>query len=50
MDKNIYFILEYMEETFSEWSNAEILQMIKYLSRTPRNILVITNIDKINNN
>ncbi len=45
MEKNekIYFIMQYMEPDLSEWSVAEIEQIIKYLSRLEHNIFIITN-------
>jgi len=44
MEKQRYFILEYMEEILSDWSLAEIKQMHKYLSLRPGNTLVITKV------
>lgn len=44
MEKPRYFILEYMEETLSDWSLAEIKQMHKYLSLRPGNVLIITKV------
>ena len=44
MDKQRYFILEYMEEILSDWSLAEVKQMHKYLSLRPGNVLIITNV------
>lgn len=44
MEKQKYFILEYMEELLSDWSLAEVKQMHKYLSLRSGNVLIITRI------
>lgn len=49
MEKQRYFILEYMEEILSDWSLAEIKQMHKYLSLRPGNTLIITKVQDMLN-
>ena len=49
MEKQRYFILEYMEEILSDWSLAEVKQMHKYLSIRPGNTLIITKIEDMLN-
>lgn len=48
--KKVYYVMEYMENSLSDWSYNEILQMQKYLSRHPHNNLIITNFDVIKPN
>jgi len=43
MEKQSYFIVEFMEEGFSEWTCNEFIQMHKYLKRLAKNVLIFTN-------
>lgn len=49
MEKQRYYILEYMEEILSDWSLAEIQQMHKYLSVRPGNVLIVTKVEDMLN-
>ena len=41
--KKIYFIYEFMEESFSEWVLSEIKMSLLYLGRNKNNVLVVSN-------
>lgn len=43
MEKQTFFIIEFMEDGMSEWTCNEFIQMHKYTKRLPKNVLIFTN-------
>jgi ribosome biogenesis SPOUT family RNA methylase Rps3 len=47
MDKQKFFIVEFMEDMLSDWSFSEFRQMYSYMIRHPGNVLILTNFGPI---